>query len=47
MDTAINKTVKKYIDSVAKQQPGLISAYIFGSYAKNSQRLDSDIEVFK
>ena len=45
MDKAINKTVKKYIDSVAKQQPGLISAYIFGSYAKNSQRLDSDIDV--
>jgi predicted nucleotidyltransferase len=30
---------------VAKQQPGLISAFIFGSYAKNKQQLDSDIDV--
>jgi len=45
MDKKINRTVKKYIDSVAKNQPGLISAFIFGSYAKNTQQLDSDIDV--
>jgi predicted nucleotidyltransferase len=45
MDQAINRTVKKYIDSVAKQQLGLISAFIFGSYAKNMQRSESDIDV--
>jgi predicted nucleotidyltransferase len=45
MDKKINRTIKKYIDSVAKQQPGLISAFIFGSYAKNKQQLDSDIDV--
>jgi len=38
-------TVKKYVDSVAKQLPGLVSAYIFGSYAKNTQRPESDIDV--
>jgi predicted nucleotidyltransferase len=45
MDKTINRTIKKYLDSVAKQQPGLISAYLFGSYAKNKQRTDSDIDV--
>jgi predicted nucleotidyltransferase len=45
MDKTINRTIKKYLDSVAKQQPGLISAYLFGSYAKNNQRTDSDIDV--
>lgn len=45
MDKTINRTIKKYIDLVAKQQPGLISAYLFGSYANNKQRTDSDIDV--
>jgi|SRR5450759_2651074 len=45
MDKRIIRTVKKYIDSVVKQQPGLISAFIFGSYANDKQRLESDIDV--
>ena len=42
MDKGISSAVKEYILSVAKHQPGLISAYLFGSYARNMQRLDSD-----
>ena len=45
MDKGISRTVKKFIDSVAKQQPGLISAFLFGSYARNLQRSESDIDV--
>lgn len=45
MDQGINRTVKKYIETVAKQQPGLNTAYIFGSYANNKQQSDSDIDV--
>jgi predicted nucleotidyltransferase len=45
MDKRIIRKVKKYIDSVVNQQPGLISAFIFGSYANNRQRLESDIDV--
>ena len=45
MDKKINRIVKDYIDSVLEQQPGLISAYIFGSYAKNKQRTESDIDI--
>jgi predicted nucleotidyltransferase len=45
MDKEINRTVKKYVDRVAELQPGLNSAFIFGSYAKNMQQIDSDIDV--
>lgn len=45
MDKAINRTIKKYVDCVAEQQPGLISAFIFGSYAKDRQGIDSDIDI--
>jgi predicted nucleotidyltransferase len=45
MDKNIHRIAKNYIDSVLKQQPGLISAFIFGSYANNNQRVDSDIDI--
>jgi predicted nucleotidyltransferase len=45
MDKSTNRTVKRFIRSVAKQQPGLIAAYIFGSYAKNKQLVDSDMDI--
>ena len=45
MDKELSRTIRKYIDCVAKQEPGLISAFLFGSYASNRQRLDSDIDV--
>jgi len=37
--------VKNYIKSVLQQQPGLISAFLFGSYAQNKQRVESDIDI--
>ncbi len=45
MDKDIHRIAKNYINSVLKQQPGLISAFIFGSYANNNQRVDSDIDI--
>ena len=45
MDKSINRIIKNYINSVLEQQPGLISAFLFGSYAKNSQRSESDIDI--
>jgi len=45
MDKEIIGIVKKYIDLVEKHQPGLVTAYIFGSCARNNQRLESDIDV--
>ena len=37
--------MKNYIKSVLQQQPGLISAFLFGSYAQNKQRVESDIDI--
>ena len=45
MDKGISETLKRYIDSVSKHQSGLISAFLFGSYARNAQRSESDIDV--
>jgi|GEM_PF-141899 len=45
MDKSINRIIKNYINSVLEQQPGLISAFLFGSYAKNNQRSESDIDI--
>lgn len=45
MDKNISRIVKTYIHSVLNQQPDLISAYIFGSYARNNQRAESDIDI--
>ena len=45
MDKNINRIVKNYIKSVLQQQPGLISAFLFGSYAQNKQRVESDIDI--
>lgn len=45
MDKNIRKIVKTYIHSVLNHQPDLLSAYIFGSYARNNQRAESDIDI--
>ncbi|MDO9152923.1 MAG: nucleotidyltransferase domain-containing protein [Paludibacter sp.] len=45
MDKKTNYIVENYIDCVLKIQPDLIAAYIFGSYAKNKQSTDSDIDI--
>ena len=37
--------MKNYIKSVLQQQPGLISAFLFGSYAQNKQRVENDIDI--
>lgn len=45
MDKRITSVIKKYIDSVAKQNPDLVAAYLFGSYAKNKEHDESDIDI--
>ena len=45
MDKSINRIIKIFINSVLEQQPGLISAFLFGSYAKNNQGSESDIDI--
>lgn len=45
MDYRTNKKISDYITSVAAQNTGLIKAYLFGSYAKKTDRTDSDIDL--
>ncbi|MBI9038503.1 MAG: nucleotidyltransferase domain-containing protein [Bacteroidales bacterium] len=45
MDKGTNKIISEYISFVAKQNNQLIKAYIFGSYAKQKDRPDSDIDI--
>lgn len=45
MDIRTNKVISDYITTVAAQNKGLLKAYLFGSYAKKTERPDSDIDL--
>ena len=45
MDKSIDKIVRQYISTVSTQTPGFVTAYLFGSYAKNLQQPESDIDI--
>ena len=45
MDKKTDDTIKQFILKVADRTPGFVTAYIFGSYANNNQRPDSDIDI--
>lgn len=45
MDKNIDRSIKTYIHTVLSLQPDLFSAYLFGSYARNNQKAESDIDI--
>jgi predicted nucleotidyltransferase len=45
MDKGINITINQYISLIKKTHKGIKRAILFGSYAKNNERLDSDIDI--
>ncbi len=45
MDKRTDSVIKQYITSVASEIPGFVAAYLFGSYANNTQREESDIDI--
>ena len=45
MDKKSDNTIKQFVLKVANQTPGFVTAYLFGSYAKNNQHTDSDIDI--
>ena len=45
MDKATDIAIKKFVTAASVQTPGFISAFLFGSFAKNKQRHDSDIDI--
>jgi uncharacterized protein len=45
MDKKTDSIIRQYISTVANQTPGFVTAYLFGSFAKNNQRPESDIDI--
>lgn len=45
MDKKIDKIVREYVETVAAKNQDFVTAYLFGSYAKGTQREESDIDV--
>ena len=45
MDKSIDSIIQNYIDTLNQQKIGLASAYLFGSYASDKQRINSDIDI--
>lgn len=45
MDKGINITINQYIALIKKNHKGIKKAILFGSYAKNKERQDSDIDI--
>lgn len=45
MDQRLNQTIASFVLTVSKSQPGLVAAYLFGSYARNNYRAESDIDI--
>ncbi len=45
MDKRTNKIIRNYISSVATINSKLVKVYLFGSYAKQTDKPDSDIDV--
>ena len=45
MDKKTDHIIRQYISTVANQTPGFVTAYLFGSFAKNNQRPESDIDI--
>jgi|ERR1035437_507994 predicted nucleotidyltransferase len=45
MDKRTDTSIKEYIASIINQNIGLKKAYLFGSFAKNNERDESDIDI--
>ena len=45
MDKKTNSSIKQFIQKINQQYKNLVTAYLFGSYAKNNQRIESDIDI--
>jgi uncharacterized protein len=45
MDQGINQTIERFVSTASKSQPGLVAVYLFGSYARNNFRAESDIDI--
>jgi uncharacterized protein len=45
LDKKTYNIIRQFISTVANQTPGFVTAYLFGSFAKNNQTAESDIDI--
>lgn len=45
MDKEIYNTINQYISLIRKSHKGIRKAILFGSYARNNEKTDSDIDI--
>jgi len=45
MDKRTDKFIKEYVAAAAKENRGLLKAYLFGSYARKTDNAASDIDI--
>ena len=45
MDKRTNKNIIEFISSVTRENPRILKAYLFGSYARKLNNPDSDIDI--
>ncbi|MBM3435732.1 MAG: nucleotidyltransferase domain-containing protein [Bacteroidetes bacterium] len=45
MDKKTDSAIKQFVLTVANQTEGFVTAFLFGSFAKNNQRPESDIDI--
>ncbi|MHB9012719.1 MAG: nucleotidyltransferase domain-containing protein [Ignavibacteriaceae bacterium] len=45
MDKRTNKIISDYVATIAKENPRLLKAYLFGSYARKMDKPESDIDI--
>jgi len=45
MDKRTDKIIKEYVAAASKEYPGLLKAYLFGSYARKTNNAASDIDI--
>ena len=45
MDKRTNKNIKDFISTITKNNPRILKAYLFGSYARKLNKPDSDIDI--
>ena len=45
MDKATNRKIIDFISDLRKENGMILKAFLFGSYAKNTNRTDSDIDI--
>jgi uncharacterized protein len=45
MDKSVNQAINSFIVKAAELNPKIVTTYLFGSFAKDQDRIESDIDI--